>query len=71
MGDAIDDAFVGDEEEEEMEVLINHILDEIGININLEWQPFLIFYYFFSFFRRDDNENRIRGYPSKSTSNLR
>uniref|UniRef100_A0A2P2KEG9 Uncharacterized protein n=1 Tax=Rhizophora mucronata TaxID=61149 RepID=A0A2P2KEG9_RHIMU len=36
MGDAIDDALEGDEEEEETEVLVNQVLDEIGININQE-----------------------------------
>jgi division protein CdvB (Snf7/Vps24/ESCRT-III family) len=36
MGDAIDDALEGDEEEEETEELVNQVLDEIGIDINQE-----------------------------------
>eukprot|EP00899_Mesostigma_viride_P016372 jgi/Mesvir1/24736/Mv21999-RA.1 len=36
MGDAIDDAMAGDDEEEETEELVNQVLDEIGINLNQE-----------------------------------
>ncbi|KAL8160875.1 hypothetical protein V2J09_012364 [Rumex salicifolius] len=36
MGDAIDDALEGDEEEEETEDLVSQVLDEIGINVNQE-----------------------------------
>ncbi|KAG5008891.1 hypothetical protein AAZX31_07G035100 [Glycine max] len=36
MGDAIDDALEGGEEEEETEELVNQFLDEIGIDINSE-----------------------------------
>lgn len=34
MGDAVDDAFEGDEEEEETDNLVNQVLDEIGINLD-------------------------------------
>ncbi|KAL8103401.1 hypothetical protein AgCh_027828 [Apium graveolens] len=36
MGDAINNALEGDEEEEETEELVSQVLDEIGININSE-----------------------------------
>ncbi|KAL5160614.1 Vacuolar protein sorting-associated protein 2 1 [Glycine soja] len=36
MGDAIDDALEGGQEEEETEELVNQFLDEIGIDINSE-----------------------------------
>ena len=36
MGDAIDDALEGDDEEEETEGLVSQVLDEIGIDINSE-----------------------------------
>ena len=36
MGDAIDDAFEGDEEEEETDNLVNQVLDEIGISTEHE-----------------------------------
>jgi len=46
MGDTMDDAFEGDEEEEETEELVNQVLDEIGININQEVTclPFHLFF---------------------------
>jgi len=36
MGDAIDDAFAGEEEEEETEELVNAVLDELGCNVGVE-----------------------------------
>lgn len=36
MGDAIDDAFEGNDEEEETENLVNQVLDEIGISTEHE-----------------------------------
>ena len=38
MGDAIDDAFEADDEEEETENLVNQVLDEIGISTQQEVQ---------------------------------
>ena len=36
MGDAIDDAFAGEDEEEETEELVNAVLDELGCNVGAE-----------------------------------
>ena len=36
MGDAIDDAFAGEDEEEETEELVNAVLDELGCNVGEE-----------------------------------
>lgn len=36
MGDAVDDAFAGEDEEEETEELVNAVLDELGCNVGAE-----------------------------------
>ena len=36
MGDAVDDAFAVDDEEEETEELVNAVLDELGCNVGAE-----------------------------------
>jgi charged multivesicular body protein 2A len=36
MGDAIDDAFEGEDEEEETDELVNAVLDELGCNVGAE-----------------------------------
>ena len=36
MGDAIDDAFAGEDEEEETEELVNAVLDELGCNVGAD-----------------------------------
>ena len=41
MGDAIDDAFEGDDEEEETDNLVNQVLDEIGISTDHEVKTIL------------------------------
>lgn len=39
MGDAIDDAFEADDEEEETDNLVNQVLDEIGLTAGQEVHP--------------------------------
>merc|ERR1712216_643467 len=39
MGDAVDDAFAVDDEEEETEELVNAVLDELGCNVGAELIP--------------------------------